>query len=226
MDRILIIEDDRALNRGLQYGFGQEGCQVEGAYSAEEGKALFLSQVFDLVILDVNLPDGDGFEFCRWAMGVRRVPIIFLTARDLEEDAVKGYDLGADDYVTKPSSMVLLKKKAAAVLNRTKGGKVEDIYEDGYLWIDFIRFRAAVKGKEVFFTPTEYKLLRVFIDNKGQVLTHKILLERIWDSNGQFVDKHALAVNVNRLRGKIEDGRHKYIATAYGMGYQWTGEQE
>lgn len=225
MDRILIIEDDRALNRGLRYGFGQEGYVVEAAYTLEEGRALFSASSFDLLILDVNLPDGDGFDFCKWARERREVPVIFLTARDLEEDAVKGYDLGADDYVTKPFSMVLLKKKASAILKRTKGGRKDDTYEDGYLSLDFGRAKAWIQGKEIYFTPTEYKMLRLFIDNRNQVLTHKILLERLWDNNGLFVDKHALAVNVNRLRGKLEDGAHKYIATIYGMGYQWIGDR-
>lgn len=225
MSRILIVEDDRGLSAGLKYDFEKAGHKVYSAFTLQEGRNIFLQQQIELVLLDVNLPDGDGFGFCRWIKERRETPVVFLTARDMEEDAVTGYDIGADDYVTKPFSMVLLRKKAEAVLRRAGGREKEDIYEDGYIHIDFARAQARVGKEEIFFTPTEYRMLRMFIENKGQVLTHKVLLYRLWDSGGQFVDKHTLAVNINRLRGKIEQGGHKYIATVYGMGYQWIERQ-
>lgn len=225
MNRILIVEDDRALNAGLKYDFEKEGYQVSAAFTVSEAWTLIKKDKPDLVILDVNLPDQNGFSFCRQIKEEREIPVIFLTARDLEEDAVKGYDLGADDYITKPFSMVLLRKKVEVILRRTQNSMAKDIYEDENLYIDFAGARAKANGQEIAFTPTEYRLLKMFLENKNQVLTHKALLERLWDSEGQFVYKHTLAVNINRLRGKIETEKHKYIATVYGFGYQWIGEK-
>ena len=172
--------------------------------------------------MDVNLPDGEGFGLCRWMKRQKDVPVIFLTARDLEEDVLSGYDLGAEDYVTKPFSMKILLRKIEVILKRTRT-ESETAFHDGYLEVDLCNARVCAGGKECSVTPTELRLLREFILNKGQLLTYNILLEHLWDSGGQFVDRHTLAVNVNRLRGKIEDEEHKYISNVYGMGYQWIG---
>ena len=176
----------------------------------------------DMVLLDVNLSDGEGFSFCKWVKAQREVPVIYLTARDLEEDALEGYESGAEDYATKPFSMKILLRKIEVILKRmTPVNRL--IFEDSYVSIDSENARVTVKGKECPVTPTECRLLRQFLLNRGQLLTYDLLLERLWDSGGQFVDKHALAVNVNRLRGKIEDRDHRYISNVYGMGYQWIG---
>lgn len=223
MKKILLIEDDRELNSGIAYALEKEQYQVFKAFTLTEGKKLETQQNADLILLDVNLPDGEGFTFCQWLKSKNRnVPLIFLTARDLEEDMLKGYDLGAQDYVTKPFSMKVLIKKLEVILNRESPN--ENLYDDGYLKIDFHRAKAETGGKECILTPTEFRLLSALIQNRGQLLTYSLLLERIWDQNGQFVDKHALAVNINRLRKKIEDGEHKYISNIYGMGYQWLRE--
>lgn len=223
MKKILLIEDDRELNSGIAYALEKEQYQVFKAFTLTEGKKLETQQNADLILLDVNLPDGEGFTFCQWLKSKNRnVPLIFLTARDLEEDMLKGYDLGAQDYVTKPFSMKVLIKKLEVILNRESPNK--NLYDDGYLKIDFHRAKAETGGKECILTPTEFRLLSALIQNRGQLLTYSLLLERIWDQNGQFVDKHALAVNINRLRKKIEDGEHKYISNIYGMGYQWLRE--
>lgn len=223
MKKILLIEDDRELNSGIAYALEKEQYQVFKAFTLTEGKKLETQQNADLILLDVNLPDGEGFTFCQWLKSKNRnVPLIFLTARDLEEDMLKGYELGAQDYVTKPFSMKVLIKKLEVILNRESPNK--NLYDDGYLKIDFHRAKAETGGKECILTPTEFRLLSALIQNRGQLLTYSLLLERIWDQNGQFVDKHALAVNINRLRKKIEDGEHKYISNIYGMGYQWLRE--
>lgn len=223
MKKILLIEDDRELNSGIAYALEKEQYQVFKAFTLTEGKKLETQQNADLILLDVNLPDGEGFTFCQWLKSKNRnVPLIFLTARDLEEDMLKGYDLGAQDYVTKPFSMKVLIKKLEVIFNRESPN--ENLYDDGYLKIDFHRAKAETGGKECILTPTEFRLLSALIQNRGQLLTYSLLLERIWDQNGQFVDKHALAVNINRLRKKIEDGEHKYISNIYGMGYQWLRE--
>lgn len=222
MEKILVIEDDRELAQGICYALQKEQYHTFVSSSICEAEAVFLQEGAELILLDVNLPDGEGFSFCKWVKARREIPVLFLTARDLEEDALYGYESGADDYITKPFSMKILLKKVRVNLKRTQDA-VRTGFEDGFLMVDFDRARVEAGGKECNITPTEFRLLRQFIENKGQLLTYSVLLERLWDSGGQFVDKHALAVNVNRLRGKIEDSSHKYISNVYGMGYQWLG---
>ena len=138
----------------------------------------------------------------------------------LDEDVLSGYELGAEDYVTKPFSIHILLKKIAVILKRETENP-RNIYEDGYLRIDFDRAKVEIEGKECMVTPTEFRMLRLFIEHAGQLLSYNVLLEQLWDCDEAYVDRHTLAVNVNRLRGKIEDAEHKYISNVYGMGYQW-----
>lgn len=222
MQKILVVEDDVELNQSICYSLEKEKYEVVSGYSIAEAKEKYHKNNIQLVLLDVNLPDGEGFLFCRWVKKQKKIPVIFLTARDLEEDALTGYDSGAEDYVIKPFSMKILLKKIALVLDRAEIGS-DSVFENSHLRIDFHTAKVTVNGKECLVTPTEFKLLRQFISHKGQLLTYEVLLERLWDCEGQFVDKHTLAVNVNRLRGKIEDDEHKYISNVYGMGYQWVG---
>lgn len=222
MQKLLVVEDDRKLNRALCYALEKEGYGVVSSYSIEEAKRVYMQGGVRMVLLDVNLPDGEGFEFCRWVKAQAAVPVLFLTARDLEEDALNGYELGAEDYVTKPFSMKILLKKIDLILKRTEtDGHL--CFDDGFLKADFETAKTEAGGQECVLTPTEFRLLKQFVTNRGQLLTYEVLLERLWDSNGQFVDKHTLAVNVNRLRRKIEDEEHRYISNVYGMGYQWLG---
>ncbi|MCI9212242.1 DNA-binding response regulator [Schaedlerella arabinosiphila] len=222
MQKLLVVEDDRKLNRALCYALEKEGYGVVSSYSIEEAKRAYMQGGVRMVLLDVNLPDGEGFEFCRWVKAQAAVPVLFLTARDLEEDALNGYELGAEDYVTKPFSMKILLKKIDVILKRTEtDGHL--CFDDGFLKADFETAKTEAGGQECVLTPTEFRLLKQFVTNRGQLLTYEVLLERLWDSNGQFVDKHTLAVNVNRLRRKIEDEEHRYISNVYGMGYQWLG---
>lgn len=222
MQKILVVEDDTALNQAISYALHKEKYMVISACCIKEAEEAYKKELLHLVLLDVNLPDGEGFELCKWMKQQNNLPVLFLTARDLEEDALQGYELGAEDYVTKPFSMKILLKKIELILNRTAEEK-PNVFEDGYLAIDFDNAKVMVRGEECAITPTELRLLRQLVLHKGQLLTYEVLLERLWDSGGQFVDKHALAVNVNRLRGKIEDAEHKYISNIYGMGYQWVG---
>ena len=222
MQKLLVVEDDRKLNRALCYALEKEGYGVVSSYSIEEAKRAYMQGGVRMVLLDVNLPDGEGFEFCRWVKAQAAVPVLFLTARDLVEDALNGYELGAEDYVTKPFSMKILLKKIDVILKRTEtDGHL--CFDDGFLKADFETAKTEAGGQECVLTPTEFRLLKQFVTNRGQLLTYEVLLERLWDSNGQFVDKHTLAVNVNRLRRKIEDEEHRYISNVYGMGYQWLG---
>lgn len=222
MQNILIIEDDPDLNQTIGYTLEKAGYGVFRADSIRKAETIFVREKICLVLLDVNLPDGEGYTFCRWAKAQREVPVIYLTARDLEEDALEGYESGAEDYVTKPFSMKILLKKLDVVLKRlTPAGSLA--FQDDHLRMDLEQARLYVDGRECSVTPTEVRMLRLFLSNRGQLLTYEVMLDRLWDSGGQFVDKHALAVNVNRLRQKLEDAEHKYISNVYGVGYQWIG---
>lgn len=223
MQTILIVEDDWEMNQGIAYVLREEGYRTVSAHSMAEGRDVYEENGADLILLDVNLPDGDGFELCRRIRERSKVPVLFLTARDLEEDALLGYELGAEDYVTKPFSMKILLRKISVILKRS-GEEQGTAFDDGFLKIDLIRAKAEVKGQVCSVTPTEFRILKEFLAHRGQLLTYEVLLDRLWDGGNQFVDKHALAVNINRLRGKIEDAEHKYISNVYGMGYQWIGQ--
>lgn len=224
-DTILLLEDDATLRIGLTFDLEAEGYEVIPVGSCKEALEAIDLNAIQLAILDVNLPDGDGFSVCKELKKKQEAPVIFLTARDLVVDQVNGFEAGADDYITKPFSNILLRKRVQAVLKRGKGSTIKKVYEDSYLYIDFENF-IAKKNNEVFaLTPTEFKLLHVLIAQAGSVVTRQMLLEKLWDNSGNFVDEHALTVNINRLRSKVEDKDHKYIKTVYGLGYTWKGEK-
>ena len=219
--RILVVEDDRLLNNTLCYNLDAAGYVVDSALTKSAASNFLTKQDYDLIVLDVNLPNGNGFDFCGEVKERRSdTAVIFLTANDMESDMLKGYELGAEDYVTKPFSMKILLKKID-VLCRNGSRQEHRCFEDGFLRVDFDAARAWVGGKECVLTPTEFRMLRYFTENAGVLLTYSVLLEKLWDSTGAYVDKHTLAVNVNRLRKKIEDEEHRYILNVYGMGYQW-----
>lgn len=221
MKTILLIEDDRDLNAGLTYDLKMEQYNVFSAFTLAEGQIILDSGTPDLILLDGNLPDGDGFDFCRTVKSKQDIPVIFLTARDMEQEEMQGFDCGADDYITKPFKMPILHRRIQAALRKTGAREERSLYDDGFLRIDFDRM-IAVRGEETLtMTPTEFKILRLLIVNADKVLTKRLLLEKIWDSSGNFVDEHAVAVNINRLRKKIESQDHVYIKTLYGVGYQW-----
>ena len=219
MATILVLEDDIELNQTITYAMEKQGYQVFSAYSCKEAEIFTEGNSFHLAILDVNLPDGDGFRFCKWLKEKKQVPVLFVSARDLEEDVLNGYELGADDYVTKPFSMKILLKKVYVILTRKSQGA--NIYDDGFLKVDFEIGIVRQGAKECFLSPTEYRILKKLIENKGKLLTYSVLLDSLWDEGVQITDKHTLAVNINRLRKKIETEEHTYISNVYGMGYIW-----
>lgn len=220
MQTILIVEDDDALRSGLEFDLAEEKYVVIGAHNKET--ALEHIDYVDLALLDIILPDTDGFELCREIKSRKNIPVIFLTCKDMEADELEGFSVGADDYITKPFSLPILRKRIAAVLKRDADEK--EVYSDGFLTVDFTKMAAYAGSESISFTPTEYKLLKAFIYSKGSILTRRLLLEKLWDNEGNFVDEHTLTVNINRIRGKIEDKNHKYIKTVYGVGYVWNGE--
>jgi len=226
MQNILIVEDDVMLNSGLCYNLQLDQYKTVSAQNAAEALEQIKTDGFDLAVLDINLPDMDGFDLCKKIKAVHDIPVIFLTARDLESDVVKGFELGADDYITKPFSINIFRKKVAAILRRCGNQKGESIYSDGNLIIDFDKLTVAINGVSTILTSTESKLLKLFTANANTVLTRQMLLEKLWDNEGNFVDEHVLTVYINRLRGKIESDDRKYINTVYGMGYMWVGDKE
>lgn len=160
-------------------------------------------------------------------MNQPELPVLFLTAKDLEQDVLKGFDLGADDYITKPFHMQILKRRVEVALRRGTGHikASEEGYDDGFLRLDFHTLTAVRNGEQQPITPNEYKLLRLLTAHAGNLVTRQLLLEKLWDCDGNYVDDHTLTVTMNRLRSKIEDADHSYIRTVRGMGYIWTGEK-
>ena len=222
--RILVVEDDRLLNTTLCYNLSTAGYDVDAALSKSIAERLCGKQSYDLIVLDVNLPDGNGFDFCRELKERNSdTAVIFLTANDMESDMLKGYELGADDYVTKPFPMSVFQKKVSVLLARIKKQSGGDCYNDGNLYVNFSEMAATLNEKAISFTPLEYRLLKVLTRNPQIVLTRQVLLEKLWDIDGNFVDEHALTSTISRVRSKIENPDHAYIKTVYGMGYMWIG---
>ena len=222
--RILVIEDDLALNAGLCFELDNSGYITVAAYNCRKAEQLILADHFDLVLLDVNLPDGNGFDFCEQIKERRPdTAVIFLTANDMESDMLKGFELGADDYVTKPFPISVFRKKISALLGRIQKQTGGDCYADGTLSINFSELTAELSGESITFTPLEYRLLKVLVRNPKIVLTRQMLLEKLWDADENFVDEHTLTVTISRIRGKIEVDGLQYIKTVYGMGYMWIG---
>ena len=222
--RLLVVEDDRLLNNTLCYNLSAAGYTVDAAMSKSAAVKFCEVKDYDLIVLDVNLPDGNGFDFC---MEIKEchpdTAVIFLTANDMEGDMLKGFELGADDYVTKPFPISVFRKKVSALLGRIEKQIGSDCYTDGTLFINFSELTATLAGNPVIFTPLEYRLLKVLVRNPQIVLTRQVLLEKLWDADENFVDEHALTVAISRIRGKIEADGLQYIKTVYGMGYMWIG---
>lgn len=230
MKKILVVEDDLALSTGLCFELDTEGYFSMAAFNCQKTRQLLKNSELDLVLLDVNLPDGNGFDLCREIKTMYpELPVIFLTANDLEQNVLDGFDLGAEDYVTKPFNMKILLRRVEVALRRAQGQKAAKNHvqwSDGFLTLDFGSLTAQRNGETLSITPNEYKLLRILTENSGQILTRQILLERLWDNDGNFIDDHTLTVTMNRLRTKIEDFSHTYIQTVRGMGYIWKGKAQ
>ena len=220
MKNILIVEDDKMLNKGVAFALQKEGYNVISAYTKQEGKTEIDNNEIDFLLLDIGLPDGNGLDLCREIKNNIDFPIVFFTANDTEEDMIKGFESGCDDYISKPFSVEVLKFKINAILKRSDiNAKKLFIYR--YLKIDFDAKRVYKRDKEIKLSATEYKLLEILCKNKGKAMTKEILLDKLWDYNGNFVDENTLSVNIRRLRKKIEDDPKNptYIITLFGIGY-------
>lgn len=228
MKHLLIVEDDRLLNKTLCYNLISDGFTVTSAENTKTAREQMQSSLFDLVLLDVSLPDGNGFDFCVELKSLHPdIPVIFLTANDREEDQLLGYEAGAVDYITKPFSILALQKKIHAMRLLLGAHKpMKDIFDDGRLLLDFSEQTAFLEGKPLPLSAMELKVLNLFRKNPKQVLTRTQLLERLWDAEEKFVDEHTLTTTISRIRSKIETNGCCYIKTVYGMGYLWTGGEQ
>lgn len=219
MPQILLLEDDAALSHGIALALKASGRIVPCATLAEARQALD-TQRFDLLLLDVNLPDGSGLDLCREVRRTSAVPILFLTARDAEYDEVAGLEAGADDYIVKPFSLAVLRARVGAALRRST--QPDEVIQSGDLTLDFSRQVFLRGDTPLTLSPTEQRLLRLLIQNAGRTLSRDLLLERVWDG-GAFVDENTLSVTIRRLRQKIEPDPKKpvHLRTVYGIGYVW-----
>lgn len=219
---ILIVEDDVTLCRGIALSLQNETNQVLQAGGITEATRLFSEKEISLVVLDINLPDGNGLDFCSWLRKRSEVPVLFLSANDLETDIVSGLALGGDDYITKPFSLAVLRARVAALLRRS-GSKVKSSrLQTGPFEFDFEQLYFTKNGREVFFSRTEQKLLQLLVSNPGITLPREVLLDKVYGT-GEFVEENALSVTVRRLRNKLEEepSKPRYIKTVYGIGYTW-----
>lgn len=225
MERILIIEDDIIICGGVKLFLEQKGYQVGAANSCAEAD-ICLKQSFDLILLDQNLPDGTGLDYCKKLRKTTGVPIIFLTAKDTDADMIEGFQAGCDDYIAKPFSVELLYQRIVAVLRRSVSTRQSERFHYKDMAVDFDRMQVMLGDEPVKLSVTEYKILELLIRNQGRVITRDTILEQVWDINENFVDENTLNVHIRRLRQKLEvDSKNpEYIITVFGIGYTF-GEE-
>lgn len=219
MKRILLLEDDRALNRGISLKLEKEGYEVLSAFSVKEAEEQFQKGKLDLIISDITLPDGNGMDFCREVRKRSDVYIIFLTALEQEVDIVNGYDCGADDYITKPFSLLVLISKVNACMRRTEKQSGQ-ILISGDLEVHCHTMQVYRNRDAIVLSKKEIQLLICLMEHAGTVLTKEQILERVWDKDGQFVDDNTVTVNISRLKNKLDTNA---IENIRGLGYIWTG---
>lgn len=222
MRNIMIVEDDKMLNDGIAFNLQIDNYEITSAYNLKQANEK-LNENIDMIILDVNLPDGNGQDFCSQIRKTSDIQIIFLTACDMEEDIIRGLKLGADDYITKPFSINILKQKIETILRRCNRNTNNTLKIHEFEF-DFENMTVTKNQENITLAPTEYKLLKKLVQSKGQVLTRQALIDAVWDTE-EFVEEHALTVNINRLRSKIEynPSKPKYIKTVFKMGYTFVG---
>ena len=217
MANIFLLEDDKILSKGILIALQKDGHMVTAAYGFMEAIQQYQKQKYDLFLLDINLPDGNGINFCKRIRETSEIPVLFLTANDTEEDMLEGFGVGCDDYIPKPFSIEVLRKKVQVILKRTIGDHVRIRYKN--LEVDTDKCLVLLKGEEVHLTSTEYKLLSYLMQNRGKVVTRGMILENLWDIDGNFVGDNTVRVNIKRLRQKLNDETQEYIVTVFGMGY-------
>lgn len=223
---VLLLEDDKGLIEGLVYSLEKKGFEVQAAGSVREAKLLLREREYDLLLLDVTLPDGTGFDVCQMLRSTgNQVPIIFLTASDEEVNVIRGLDCGGDDYITKPFRLGELFSRIHALLRRAGIKNLEDTASLTYgdVTIDLAGSRAWLSGQKLELTSAEYRLLCLLVRAGGRTVTREMILDELWDNQGRFVEGNTLSVYIRRLREKVEENpsEPKHLLTVRGFGYCW-----
>ena len=225
--KILIAEDDRALGNGVALALQDEKTEIVLTDTLSAAKTSLAANKFDLLILDINLPDGSGLDLLKFVKEKHGVPVILLTANDLETDVVNGLEMGADDYITKPFSLAILRARVKNQLRRN-AGKKSGLYETDCFLFDFEAMKFSKNGACLELSKTEQRLLRILVENRGNTMSRSLLIDKVWTDGAEYVDENALSVTVKRLRNKLEDepSKPQYIKTVYGIGYTWQYENK
>lgn len=223
MEQILIMEDDMALNKGLCKALTTDSRQLISCTDIRSAREQILCSTPSLILLDINLPDGNGLDFLKEIKkGSDPIPVILLTANDTDLDIVNGLELGADDYITKPFSLAVLRARVNTQLRKTTPCDKKNVITIDDYSFDFSTMEFSIRNKKVELSKTEQKLLHLLIENRGTVMSRSALVDRIWTDGAEYVDENALSVTVKRLRDKLK--AHSYIKTIYGIGYSWVNE--
>jgi DNA-binding response OmpR family regulator len=222
VNHILLIEDDLALSNGIVMALQNEQTELIQCHTLQQARSCVASQCIQLAILDINLPDGSGLDLLREIRKTQTTPIIILTANDMETDIVAGLELGADDYITKPFSLAVLRARVNTQLRKMAGASSEKVMLDDFAF-NFEKMEFSKGSTLIELSKTEQKLLRILVSNRGRTITRPDLVDRIWTDGAEYVDENALSVTIKRLRDKLEDNPAKpqYIKTIYGIGYTW-----
>ncbi|MGL4799899.1 MAG: response regulator transcription factor [Cellulosilyticaceae bacterium] len=222
LKKLMIVEDDQALSNGIMIALKHEEMHITQCYDIKTAKIRLEEEAFDLIIIDLNLPDGNGLDLLREIKVSKDIPIMILTANDMEIDIVMGLEMGADDYMTKPFSLAVLRARVNTQL-RKKGITQKSCFKQDGLNFNFEQMVYFKDGRRVELSKTEQKLLRILVENKGMTLSRRVLVDRVWTDGAEYVDENALSVTIKRLRDKLEDSPSKpdYIKTVYGIGYTW-----
>ena len=222
MQHIFILEDDTDLANGIRLALGSDELSFTICRTIKEAKAILKQHVFDLLILDINLPDGSGLELCREIRQSVKTPIALLTARDMELDIVAGLESGADDYITKPFSLMVLRARIRALLRRNTQEQAKEYHREPFHF-RFETMEFSKNGKIIDLSKTEQRILYLLVFHPGQLLTREQLMNHVWPDGTEYVEDNALSVGIRRLRDKLEDtpSKPRYIKTVYGKGYVW-----
>lgn len=222
MTKILMVEDDKTIAMGVEYALKQEDINVDIAHTYETGLKKSRENQYDLIVLDIGLPDGDGYTLCREIRKRGEIPVIFLTAMDEEANVVMGLEIGADDYITKPFRLRELLSRIKTVLRRSGKNTAPAVISIGDITVDTSKAKVYKEGTELFLTTLEYKLFLSLVINRNAVLSRNQLLESLWDVGGEFVNDNTLTVYIKRLREKVEKNvqEPQIILTVRGIGYK------
>lgn len=224
MSRILLLEDDLSLINGLSFALKKQGFDLDIARTVKEAGNFWANGHYDLLLLDISLPDGTGFELCEKVRQSSKVPVMFLTASDDEVNIVMGLDIGGDDYITKPFKLGILLSRINALLRRARNFEsMEAEFFSNGITLRLLQGQADRNGEPLNLTTMEYRLLALFMQNPNQILSKEQILDKLWDSEGNYIDENTLAVYIRRLRMKIESdpGNPQMLLTVRRMGYKW-----